>query len=562
MEIEGRQSGDLCEADSCSHLANANSLETSSTSDGSSLGSDQLHKSNDEQKNLDIALDVVPNVWSLSRSGISYRNVRGHQADDQHPAMATRDQSDGCEEAPELTAAETYGDTHLPRNVVLANGTQLEPYYEQQSKGRSGKKPVVRSVTDPTDKRSSTFFGRIKWQTSLKRVGKKIVDSQLRVTPPAEFSNLLQVRSNKLSLFQTKWTEYWCAIEGQCIGCYKTGSYSRPILSVPLVCGHVERCSTDKIGQYLFQVVPNKSVGTNGDVKPVVFRTDTEQEMERWVDAIGCHIKKVTEADADGLNADIVETRTTTAKRKLESFSGQCKTPVHHSGLLPSKSLPLQLLDDVYVSESRMTSSANLKSTSPSIHPILVGKKNKSQPDPPYYINPNDVVGPTKSQKNTEVPDYIQLSEDGCPDEMAYEGWLYKKTLSKSWSERYCRLTDGILSLYKNETETVPMTSKSVAGCHVDFVHTKNGRHVFRVEPMYGSGEQVLATTQTEDMTHWLHALKRAAAIQPTAMTLKQVPSQESNETTVGVENITSQISRQKSQLTHTSHVNEIGTSV
>jgi hypothetical protein len=102
-------------------------------------------------------------------------------------------------------------------------------------------------------------------------------------------------------------------------------------------------------------------------------------------------------------------------------------------------------------------------------------------------------------------PDYPKGGDSAC------EGWLYKKTMIGTWSERYCRLADGELCHYKNETEKKPILSMNMIGCQVCYTTKEKGRHVIRITPPNRSSNQLLSSAELDEITKWLHALEQAA---------------------------------------------------
>ena len=497
---------------------------------------------------------------------------------------------------------------------------------------RGTKKEVHRTHTDP-DTRSGGVLRRLsdKWRSPSRK--KKHPDAQSTVSSMRPLlNNLLHVQNNKGLSRTSAWTQYWCVLQDAYIYCYRrsAGADPRPVLGVPLISGHVERCSTDEDvqkGNYLFRVIPKEEAGTNGDVKPVVFRACAEQELEKWVGTIRDHIKEVTEANALSSLDDNIRQESETSGRSRANSHNDMRVDQFESGDHPpdppERPFSHQTLsamsslappdDDVYFHENDVFSLKHYSSTkSKKSIASVVGKSavDSSEPTLPYYIDTAKVTGPLLSpllacatgdsqEGQQQEPSYLhvedanEISEQVVNDEtksldrdmenknireksgllrleavadnsepfqhaafptplsspeesgeVDCEGWLSKKTMMNSWSERYCRLTDGILYHYKNETETKPILSMSVSGCRVRFVQEERGRHIFRVAAVHRSGGQLLATAESEDMTRWVNALKRAAANQPNVVK----KSQESNGRAVGAS---------KPRRSHTFHTNE-----
>lgn len=490
------------------------------------------------------------------------------------------------------------------------------------------KKPAAKSVSYPTDTRSPGPLRRLsdRWRMSRK---KKKPDLQPASSTSAIISNLLFIQSNKGYSRSLTWSEHWCVLQDSYLYCYRNHGDSRPALSIPLVAGRIEECSTDgdlEKGYHLFRVIPKKGTTASGlEAKPVVLRADLESELKKWVGAIENHIMEVTLGADTKRFTDDVTLRDGESRRRSRAdsliisnssvltdsavpagvlSSGTSRRsdlsdsidhppdpperPLKHALLAKLPSLPQQ--DDIYFDEKELSSANSQRPKVKTGSPSLVSPKKRDDADdqndatPPYYIDqtevepgplpPHVVVDLLESEdkdhpylrvgdgedNNEHLPDQEERKEldgghgyeetqsgshpagaladsnvslsnsenatavwpvdplavaDPPSGKVDCKGWLHKKTLIGTWSERYCRLIDGVLCHYKNENDMKPILSMSVSSCRVCYLTKEKGRHVFRVAPVHRSGNQLLATAKSEEMTRWVNALKRAAAKQP-----------------------------------------------
>ena len=460
------------------------------------------------------------------------------------------------------------------------------------------KKPVVRSVTDPTDTRSPGTFRKLSDKLRLSRRKKRVSqheDPQPSPSKPKVISNLLRVQNSKG--LSRSLTQHWCVVQDSYLFCYKNNGDSKPAVSVSLVSGRVERYSSDedlKKGHYLFRVVPNNDTDA-GEFKPVVLCADAESELNKWVGEIEKHIEEVTlDAVAKGLESSrsradslIIPNPTTLTESAVHtdallsqsSQQSDQRDSIGHPPYPPERPSPRKLLmkmppmppdDEVYFREDELSVSPPKSATKNGSSPQVFREKGSDDQNDsvlPYYIAQTDVEpGPRSSDReqenqenaylkvedgeenNEQVVDHGQdekaegtetlpssPSEDGNgnsvllpnnetvrvsdslsdPDssqgDSTCEGWLYKKTMIGTWSERYCRLTEGELCHYKNETDKKPILSMNMSGCQVCYSTREKGRHVIRIMPPNRSNNQLLSSAERDEITKWLHALKRAA---------------------------------------------------